>query len=294
MKKRNWAIAGFSSLVIPGFGQLYNTQSTKALVFLFVALLLLTTLFCTPLALYFETFLLVVISILGFRIYVVIDAIFVAIRSKSLQLCWYNRWYGYLGFAIIAHLLFFGARPVVEEFRRVELYRIPTQGMKPTLVSGDFIAVDRWSYKGPFSKPTRSIRRGDVVTYKPPESPSAVYVSRCVAVGGDTVEVRDGVLFVNGSRAAPSSRIDEGPRRKASGDRLPGEENMAEQIKDLGPLPIPSDSLYIVGDNRDSSYDSRFFGPVSTNAVIGQVRYIYFSWGQEALLPRFTRMGREQ
>jgi signal peptidase I len=134
----------------------------------------------------------------------------------------------------------------------VKSFWIPSGSMEPTLTQGDRVLVSRFSYW--FSEP----KPGDVVVFRPPSAPTEEYIKRVVAVGGDTVEVRDGRLIVDGVVR------DEAYLKDAV---------MAGQFK---PVTVPPGSFFVMGDNRNDSGDSRMFGPVAGTAILGKAFFTYW------------------
>jgi signal peptidase I len=140
----------------------------------------------------------------------------------------------------------------------VKPFYIPSPSMSPTLVEGDRVLVNRLLYR--FDSPDR----GDIVVFHPPVAPREDYIKRVVAVGGDSVEVREGRLFVNG-------RAQEEPYL---------EENMEGSY---ALEKVPRGHVFVMGDNRNSSGDSRVFGPVAEESVIGKAFLVYWPLGRLAL-----------
>ena len=184
---------------------------------------------------------------------------------------------------VIWLLVFFVVRATL-----VEAYKIPSSSMEDSLLIGDFIIADKITYGGevPFfgvSLPGfRDPRAGDVVVFKWPGDGVTKYIKRCVAVGGDTVQVVDKVLYVNGKR------VPDAPDAKYM-DTLPdGEQNVVARPPDgdsrdnFGPYVIPAGYYFMMGDNRDNSYDSRYWGPVPDDLVVGHAVLVHFSWDDAA------------
>jgi signal peptidase I len=119
---------------------------------------------------------------------------------------------------------------------------------------------------------------GDIVIFKSPQSGENL-IKRCVAVAGQSVEVRDKILYVDGARRdeAFTKHIDRYVR--ASRDNF-------------GPLVVPAGNIFCMGDNRDASHDSRFFGPVPLRLVIAKADVLYFSFNVKKFLPRINRIGK--
>ncbi len=185
---------------------------------------------------------------------------------------------------LLIAILFFGVRATV-----VEAYMIPSSSMENTLLIGDFILADKVTYGGEipvlgwevpgFRKP----EQGDVVIFRFPGDGVTKYIKRCVAVGGDTVEVIDKALYVNGKRVpdAPDAKFVD---TLASGAQRiqPRPFSGADSRDNFGPYIVPADSYFMMGDNRDNSYDSRYWGPVPDKNVIGRAMIIHFSWDDSA------------
>ena len=171
----------------------------------------------------------------------------------------------------------------------VQAFKIPSGSMLPTLQIGDHILVNKFVYGvrlpfldaeiADFGDPSR----GDVVVFVYPEDPQKDFIKRVVAVGGDTVEVRDKRLLVNGEAVSdPYATYAEG----LDGVPVPTRDQ-------FGPFAVPPGEIFVMGDNRDRSYDSRFWGPVKVDHVKGKAFLIYWSWNGPWTRPhvRWERIG---
>ncbi len=160
----------------------------------------------------------------------------------------------------------------------VQAFKIPSGSMKPTLLIGDHILVNKFIYgvKIPFWRktiiPIKDPQRGDIVVFKFPEDPDKDFIKRVVGIAGDVVEVRDKKVYVNHQplRGDPGVNLD---TLNIPGDKQPRD--------NFGPVTVPPDSLFVMGDNRDHSYDSRFWGFVRLEALKGKAFIIYWSWNKE-------------
>lgn len=156
----------------------------------------------------------------------------------------------------------------------VQAFRIPSGSMEPTLLVGDHLLVSRLSYemKLPFTNTVLldlgKPKRGDVVVFSYPEDRSKDFIKRVIGEGGDTVQVRNKVVYVNGQRIEDS--------HASFQDRavIPGASSPRDNF---GPVTVPRDSYFVMGDNRDRSYDSRFWGFVKKDDLIGRALVLYFS-----------------
>jgi signal peptidase I len=188
---------------------------------------------------------------------------------------------------VIALVLFIVLRTFV-----VEAFRIPTSSMENTLLVGDFLLVNKAVYGGEIPGTSLRIpafaepRRGDVVVFTPPHDPTKNYVKRLVGVPGDTLEMRDKVLFRN------SVEVSEPYARHVDrfGDAVhPDMEWQSHHLiastarrhhptrDNWGPLVVPEGQYFVLGDNRDNSEDSRYWGFVPRLAIHGRPWFVYYS-----------------
>jgi len=171
----------------------------------------------------------------------------------------------------------------------VQAFKIPSGSMTSTLVIGDHILVNKFLYgiKIPFLDktivPIKDPERGDIIVFKFPEDPSKDFIKRVIGIAGDEIQIRDKKVYINGVLSSDlggfhtDSRIL--PKRMQPRDNF-------------GPVTIPSNKLFMMGDNRDHSYDSRFWGFVDLKAVKGKAFIIYWSWDKNSFGIRWSRIGQ--
>jgi signal peptidase I len=170
----------------------------------------------------------------------------------------------------------------------VQAFKIPSGSMKDTLLIGDHILVNKFTYgiKAPFIKntivPINDPQRGDIIVFEFPEDPSKDFIKRVIGIPGDVVEIRNKKLFVNGTHVNNNHGIYKDSKIYAA--RVQPRDN-------LGPITVPQGKLFVMGDNRDFSYDSRFWGFVDLIAVKGKAFIIYWSWDKERFGVRWGRLG---
>ncbi len=170
----------------------------------------------------------------------------------------------------------------------VEAYKIPSQSMEDTLLVGDFLLANKFLYgaRVPLMNwrlpAIREPQRGDVVIFIYPVDGITKYIKRCVAVGGDTVEVRNKVLYVNGKKFPDPEHakyIDTTlDGRQIIQPRRPGG---IDSRDNFGPYVVPHDRFFMMGDNRDNSYDSRYWGAVPRELILGKALIIHWSWDDD-------------
>ena len=195
-----------------------------------------------------------------------------------------------------------------------DYYTVPSSSMYPTLLEGDRVICDRLAYdvKLPFTdiilKHVADPQRGDVVTFSSPED-GVRLIKRLVAVPGDTVEMREEKLYINGQVASyeplqPRSDDHLTPKREYAGQQLVYKESLGslqhdmivmperEALRSFAPVKVPEGEYLMLGDNRDNSKDSRYIGLVKRELITGQVRRLMYSLnGDQYYKPRFDRFG---
>lgn len=156
----------------------------------------------------------------------------------------------------------------------VQAFKIPSSSMEPTLLVGDHILVNKLLYgiRIPFTDKRWpefvQPRRGDVIVFVFPEDRTKDFIKRVVAIGGDTIEIRNKTVILNGQEVAnPHAHF-------YSNVLMPGDMNPRDN---MNPVTVPRGHLFVMGDNRDFSHDSRFWGFVPIDDVKGEAFLIYYS-----------------
>ena len=170
----------------------------------------------------------------------------------------------------------------------VQAYKIPSGSMLETLKIGDHILVEKFLFGThiPFTDivvlPFRQPKRGDVVVFRYPSDPSLDFIKRIIALPGDTVQGINKDIYVNGKR------LQEPYIQHIDNFVLPA---YISPRDNFGPIRVPKDSYFAMGDNRDNSKDSRFWGFVPRRNIKGKAVVIYFSWDSTAHSVRLSRIG---
>lgn len=176
----------------------------------------------------------------------------------------------------------------------VQAFKIPSGSMEDTLLIGDHLLVSKFVYgmQIPFTEKRiltfKHPQQGDVIVFEFPEDRNKSYFSRrdfikrVVGIPGDVVEVRDKQVYVNGQKYELPQAIHK------EADTIPAEYGPRDFMK---PVTVPAGSYFVMGDNRDRSYDSRFWGFVTDPEIKGKAFIKYWSWDSERHLPRITRIG---
>lgn len=186
---------------------------------------------------------------------------------------------------VVALLLAFIIRAFV-----IQAFKIPSGSMLETLQIGDHLLVTKFAYDvrlpsniwldttdGKVLFQTGDPERGDICVFKFPEDESKDFIKRVIGLPGDTIEIKNKVVYINGEIINEPYVSHKNP-------------NYNPRTDDFGPFTVPADEFFMMGDNREGSYDSRFWGPVKREKIVGKALVIYWSWGSLTDI-RFNRIG---
>lgn len=175
---------------------------------------------------------------------------------------------GYVEVLFLALLIAFLLRTFV-----IQAYKLPSSSMEDSLLSGDFILVNKLHYR--FNEP----KPGEIIVFKYPLNPSKDMVKRVIATEGQTVEIKNKTVYVDGKMAPdPFSAKHSDPRI------LPVDYSSRDNF---GPVQVPAGNLFVLGDNRDDSQDSREWGFLDRNFIKGKALVVYWSWATDPHAPKF-------
>jgi signal peptidase I len=165
----------------------------------------------------------------------------------------------------------------------LQAYKIPSGSMIPTLLIGDHLLANKFIYGIRIPLLDKMIlalsspQREDIVIFPSPQDPSKDLIKRVVAVEGDLIQERDKHIFINGT-----------PLNESYVQHT--DDSLIRTRDSFGPLLVPKGKIFAMGDNRDESYDSRFWGYVDIKDIKGKALVVYWSWDGEKKFPRFGRM----
>jgi signal peptidase I len=211
-------------------------------------------------------------------IYGVIDAYRLAKRiGQNYVLRKYNRPFIY-GLLLLVQGTYLAGMSAVD-ISRLKAFYIPSSGMAPTINNGDRIIVNKWAYL------REPVRHGDVIVHQGVKNPKRRFVRRVVAVAGETIAVTNGHVRVNGSK------LERTPTKTEDGQSAYTERNGAasyeilfepsdEPPPDFAEATVPDDAVFVLGDNRNHTHDSRRFGFVPSDNVVGKVMLKYWPIGE--------------
>lgn len=259
--RRRPLVAAILSLLVTGGGQLYNGAWGKAAAFYLGACVVGELWLSGMTGRVFWGLVVTVVALLVLKIWSIADAAVVARRSRAVRRHLFARWWLLAPAVVGLALLPLAFVPL----QAVQSYYLPSASMEPTLAVGDRVIADL----GYFDE--HPLEVGTVLIFRSPENPVVELAKRVAALPGDRVEIRDKAFFVNGKPAQEPWAVhrDGAPARVSS---------PALRLRDnLGPVVVPKDAFFALGDNRDFSYDSRFFGPVPLANLRGKLLFVYWS-----------------
>ena len=188
-----------------------------------------------------------------------------------------------------------------------EPFQIPSKSMEPTLKVGDYILVNKWIYGVRLPVLHTKIidvsqpKRGDVMVFYPPHS-DRYFIKRVIGLPGDKINLIKGQLFINGEKMAQKAYLDQpaAPRSVVMMEDLGAVEHLMQRRNIPTRLSlnfsgtVPTGHYFMMGDNRDNSSDSRVWGPVPENRIVGKAFARWMFWDNFASLPSFDRAGKIQ
>ena len=169
----------------------------------------------------------------------------------------------------------------------IQAFKIPSRSMVPTLLVGDHLLVNKFIYgvKIPFLRktliPVTDPERGDIIVFIYPKDRSKDFIKRVIGVGGDTIEIKNKKIFLNDKEYTDTYGI------YSDNVIYPGS---IQPRDNFGPVTVPQGELFVMGDNRDESADSRYWGFVDLKDVEGKALIIYWSWNREETNVRWGRL----
>ncbi len=194
----------------------------------------------------------------------------------------------------------------------VQAYKIPSGSMEPTLLVGDHILVNKLIYGlrtpdslfglevpglpyGKYLFRLERIHHGDVVVFVFPPDPTKDFIKRVIGLPGDTVAVKNGKVWLNGAPIPdPHAHLEVSDTQRSAVSPRDNFPQIGTDAAALGAVTVPPGKIFVMGDNRDRSYDSRFWGFVPEDNVEGRAMIIYWSWNADGdgILPvRWSRFG---
>jgi len=294
-KNRRWPwLAVTLSVIMAGLGHIYCGRFVKGLILTFLTYIFVPVLFGTLSVSHSSVRIAVIIISFSVStviwLFAIIDSWYTAKRTaENYALKDYNRWYVYVLLVLMgtggSTQIAFNVRATL-----LEAFRVPSASNYPTIELNDRLLANKLAYKN--SDP----KRGDLIVFLNPENRRMNYIKRVVAIAGDTVEIKDGQLYINDEKlqrqVLAQSKLDN-IRVEVAGEPLEGdvfyETNGSAKYKiflagpphnqassDFAKITVPEHHCFVLGDNRNLSRDSRHFGPIPLGTVRGRADYLYW------------------
>lgn len=259
-------LAGALSLAVPGLGHVYVGELRRG-GFLWGSVLALMIVPAWFGALdRFAGFAVMAAVLLGGRLYVVYEAYSRARAVERFEPRSYNRWWVYAGVVLFSVVI---VEPGSRALLPVQTFSVPSGSMAPTIEPGDHLIAQKPVFRDP------EIRRGDVVVFESVEDPAVFQISRVIGLPGEVIDVVDKGVHIDGRPLDEAAYARFGTQTLYPDDpALPDNYRARDQF---GPAEVPAGHVFLMGDNRDHSYDSRFTGPVPVANIRARPAFIYWS-----------------
>lgn len=295
LKRRKPLFALLMSFILPGFGQLYNGELNKAL-WLFLGFALLTVPAIALIALYlpaswtFPALLVSLLLIVLLWLYGLVDAFRSARRQPDYAL---KPWQTGSLYALVLIVCSVLALPFLTNYVRnnlVESFRVPSKSMEPTVLQGDILFADK-RYNRPGFK--QAVKRGDIAIFVYPNDRTTYFIKRIIGLPGDRISIKGAEVSINGKPLRLRTQTVEHGLWVTETDGLASWQVFWNDAKLQLPqteLTVPPGQVFVMGDNRTDSNDSRFFGTVPLQDVVGKARQLWLSVSGNNIL--WGRMGK--
>lgn len=279
MIKRRKPFSALLLSIIPGLGQIYNGQLRKGLVFLTIDLLVPIAFGLTGILNKLNGLVTLLVFSLSFIIYRMADGFIQAKKLSNYELKSYNKWYVYLSFVI--------ALGIVRTFldlpasTGIQTFKIPTPSMNPTMQPGDRVVASLNYYDN------NPIQQGDIVVFNSPQG--GIWTFRVIGLPSDSIEIKEGKVYVNNQLNQLTT----------TGEYVLDDQEVIQYQEQLNPtktiktlrykkiimtdtqtfdrIRVPENEYFLMGDNRDNAFDSRFIGTIKKGDILGRVIYSYWA-----------------
>jgi signal peptidase I len=272
IRPRSPIIAASLSILTPGLGHIYNGQIKKGAIIIFLGYSIAGLLLILGLFHDFSGLIFSVLLGLFYHIFFAVNAAYTALKIKEFQPNRFNNVYFYILVAVL-HLFFSMSARRMTAYYILRPFNISTGSMEPTIRPGDYVMVDLRIYQKTLPQP------GHIIIFKSNVEDDMPWIKRCIASEGKTVEIRDKILFVDGTVYPDSQNT-----KHITKFILPkgyNEINIsppnAGNRDNYGPVIVPDNHFFVLGDNRDHTLDSRYVGFIDKKRIFGKVLYLLWA-----------------
>lgn len=271
-KKRYGTLALLMSLFAPGLGFLYSGAWWLAIITPLLMVLLVVAFASFEWVFAPYGLLTLLFSLLLLYLVSSLMAFFSARKRSPSQIHFFQHWVVYLLFIAVFFSIQWGFKELRPEWLGYEAFRLPSTSMAPTLMPNDFVLADTEAYENVLPE------RGDIIVFSRPEKAGVKFTKRVIAVAGDTLKIQRGQVLVN--------------HKVILEPYVAGQYNQRSSLLSTDEIHVPDEVVYVLGDNRDNSFDSRYFGTVNADWIYGRVRTLWFSYDAKSGFVRWRRLKR--
>ncbi len=273
MKRKKPIIAGLLSAFFPGIGHFYLDMPLLGLMYVLILGIIPLIILINWGIDYFSGALIAILIGIIIHLYIIIDSVKKAkkVTSENIKYPVLSKWY-ILVIVIIIFVLLQQLCVLYVQSNFVKATQIYAGSMENTLMVGDYLMLDRRYYK------KINIKVGDIAVFKYPKDESINYVKRCIAVAGQTIEIKNKMVFLDGKPLLNPGGIKFSDsvytKEYVESDIFPTGNGNRDNYRSV---TVPPEHVFMMGDNRDNSYDSRYWGFLPMKNIIGKPTYIYFN-----------------
>jgi len=264
-RPRPW-LAALLSLFGGPLGQIYDGRFLRSITLWFVGFCLTCLFFLIVISFDLNRFALFLLAtaVVAYPMFLAVDAFVIARRLDEASRKWYQRWWVYIGMFFVFYSLNLFTAIIVRNCI-TESFVVPGRAMSPTILHMDRILVDKlWSS-------AETLRRDDIVVFRSTGKDSPLYVMRVLGISGETIEIKEHIVYINDEKIDDAHAFYDGT---SAPDK---------RLSNFGPVTIPEDSFFVMGDNRLRSNDSRMLGAIPFADYYGRAKTIF--WSQDYEFP---------
>lgn len=286
--------------LFPGMGHIYCGKLIRGYILLIFPFVIIAIFALVGVLNNFNGLLILVSILILYWVIMMVDAYLTAKRYKFENAKDYNKPRYYIGYCILLVLILLLMIQIRN--KTIQAFSIPAGSMVPTLIVGDNIMVDKSYYKN------NDLKRGDLIVFKFPDDTQIAFIKRVIGLPGDKLNIKGRNIYINGKLSDQkytgeyeynyenelktmdeySVRMDDNSFKVIYDSKVPEK----SKFKLSFPLVVPDNHFFSLGDNRDNSYDSRFWGFVPIENIIGRAKYIYLSYNDNDKI-RWNRLGKQ-